>query len=53
LSLIIATQLEGFVTVGGRRKSGLLPMVGRAQERLWPADDADVDFPILVVNQRR
>ena len=24
-----------------------------AQERLWRADEADVDLPILVVNQRR
>ncbi|WP_168185056.1 hypothetical protein [Pseudomonas sp. PICF141] len=52
MSRIIAICLEGFVT-GGRRKSGLLPMVGRAQERLWPADDADVDLAMLVVNQRR
>jgi hypothetical protein len=53
LSLIIATQLEGFVTVGQRRKSTFYRSSESAQERLWRADEADVDLPILVVNQCR
>jgi hypothetical protein len=50
---IIATYFEGFVTVEWRRKSASYRWSENAQERLWHADDADVDLSILVVNQRR
>jgi hypothetical protein len=53
LSPIIATYFEGFVTVEWCPKIACYRWSAGAQERLWHADEVDVDLPILVVNQRR